>query len=253
MRLNRISAGLAGVLLLSGCTCKGTNPADPYESFNRKVYQFNSRFDKIVLKPPALLYTKIIPARVRKGINNFYNNLDLIPTVGNDLLQAQGKWAIRDSWRFIINSSLGFGGVLDVAQTFGLPPHSNDLGITLAKWGDKKSPYLVLPLLGPSTIRDGAGWLFQFALYSPYVYINNDAAVYSLLAVRLVDLRSQMFDAERLMDQALDKYAFMRDAYLQHRNYLISGGEQDNGSLYVDDEQAMDKAKIEAGQDYVDE
>ncbi|MBN9229776.1 MAG: ABC transporter [Legionella sp. 40-6] len=253
MRLNRISAGLAGVLLFSGCTCKGTNPADPYESFNRKVYQFNSRFDKIVLKPPALMYTKIIPARVRKGINNFYNNLDLIPTVGNDLLQAQGKWAIRDSWRFIINSSLGFGGVLDVAQTFGLPPHSNDLGITLAKWGDKKSPYLVLPLLGPSTIRDGAGWLFQFALYSPYVYINNDAAVYSLLAVRLVDLRSQMFDAERLMDQALDKYAFMRDAYLQHRNYLISGGEQDNGSLYVDDEHAMDKAKSEAGQDYVDE
>jgi phospholipid-binding lipoprotein MlaA len=254
MRLNLISLSLAGSLALTGCVCKGTNPADPYESFNRKVYKFNSRFDKIFLKPPAKLYQKVIPGVVRKGINNFYNNLDLVPTVGNDLLQAQGKWAIRDTWRLIINSSLGVGGIFDVAQTFGLPPHSNDLGLTLAKWGDKNSPYLVLPFLGPSTIRDGAGWLFQFALYSPYVYLHDDALIYSLLAVRYVDLRAQMFDAERLMDEALDKYAFMRDAYLQHRNYLISGGEQDNGSLYVDDEKAdAQAAAANVGNDYVDE
>ena len=194
-----------------------------------------------------------MPAPVRKSVNNFYNNLDLIPTVGNDLLQAKGKWAIRDSWRFIINSSLGVGGLFDVAKTFGLPPHSNDLGLTLAKWGDKNSPYLVIPLLGPSTLRDGAGWLFQFALYSPYVYIHNDTVVYSLLALRYVDLRSQLLDTDRIMDEALDKYSFMRDAYLQYRNNLIADNQADTGTLYVDDKKADQKVVAEIGSDYVDE
>lgn len=126
-------------------------------------------------------------------------------------------------------------GLFDVAKTFGLPPHSNDLGLTLAKWGDKNSPYLVIPFLGPSTLRDGAGWLFQFALYSPYVYINDDTVVYSLLALRYIDLRSQLFDTDRIMDEAFDKYAFMRDAYLQYRNHLITGTEPDNGALYSAD------------------
>lgn len=253
MRLNLLSISLAGSLALAGCASKGTNPADPYESFNRRVYKFNTAFDNVFLKPPAKVYRKVLPGFVRKGVNNFYNNLDLIPTVGNDILQAQGKWAIRDTWRFVINSTLGIGGVLDVAQTFGLQPHSNDLGLTLAKWGDKNSPYLVLPFLGPSTIRDGAGWLFQFALYSPYVYINDDAVVYSLLALRYVDLRAQLLDTERLMDEALDKYSFMRDAYLQHRNYLIAGAEQDNGALYIDDKKADKTAANAVGSDYVDE
>lgn len=252
MRLISIIISATTSLVLTSCACKGKDPRDPFEPFNRKVYQFNTALDNVFLKPPAKLYRAIIPAPVRKSINNFYSNLDLIPTVGNDLLQAQGKWAIKDSWRFIINSSLGIGGLFDVAQTFGLPPHSNDLGLTLAKWGDKNSPYLVLPLLGPSTLRDGAGWLFQFALYSPYVYINNDAVVYSLLALRTVDLRSQLLDTERIMDEALDKYTFMRDAYLQHRNYIISGAQQDNGTLYVDDAKA-DQAAAAAGNDYVDE
>lgn len=249
MRFNKVVASVLGSALLTGCAVKGANPVDPYERFNRKVHQFNTVFDKILLKPAAKVYTFIVPYRIRQGVNNAYNNLDLIPTVGNDLLQAEGKWAIKDTWRFIINSSLGVGGVLDVAQTFGLPPHSNDLGLTLAKWGDKKSPYIVIPFLGPSTIRDGSGWLFQFALYSPYAYIQNDALVYSLIGLRYVDLRAQFLESERLMDEALDKYAFIRDAYLQHRNYLIAGAEQDNGSLYIDDA----KAEQAAGADYVDD
>lgn len=235
MRLQVLGLGLSGSIFLLGCAHHATNPQDPFEPFNRKVYKFNDTFDRALFKPTAKVYKAMIPAPIRKSVNNFYNNLDLIPTVGNDILQAEGKWAIRDTWRLVINSTLGIGGILDVAQKFGLQPHSNDLGLTLAKWGDKKSPYLVLPLLGPSTLRDGAGWLFQFALYSPYVYINNDAAVYSLLALRFVDLRAQLLDAEPLMNEALDKYAFMRDAYLQHRNYLITGQEQDNGSLYIEE------------------
>lgn len=260
MRLNIAFAGLVSTLALTGCAHKGTNPVDPYEPINRKIYSFNMAVDAVLIKPPAKLYVAIIPGPVRKSINNAYNNLDLIPTVANDLLQAEGKWAIKDSWRFFINTTLGVGGLFDVANTFGLPPHSNDLGLTLAKWGDKNSPYIVIPLLGPSTIRDGSGWLFQFALYSPYVYLRNDALIYSLLGVRLIDLRSQVFDAERLMDEALDKYSFMRDAYLQHRNYLIAGTEQDNGSLFVDDSKAMTQgvgavkaAPNQGGIDYVDE
>ncbi len=257
MRLNIVFASMVGALLLSGCAHKDANPIDPFEPFNRKVHRFNMAIDSVILKPPAKIYVAVVPGRVRKSVNNFYNNLDLIPSVANDLLQAEGKWAIKDTWRFFINSTLGVGGLFDVASTFGLPPHSNDLGLTFAKWGDKNSPYLVIPFLGPSTIRDGAGWLFQFALYSPYVYINDDAVVYGLLGLRYIDLRSQLFDAERLMDQAIDPYAFVRDAYLQHRNYLIAGTEEDNGALFVDDTQAVVEGEIksnsEAGSDYVDE
>jgi phospholipid-binding lipoprotein MlaA len=253
MRLILMNLCMASSLFVTGCVTKGTNPADPYEPLNRKIYKFNNAFDKIFLKPPAKLYRAILPSPIRKGVNNFYNNLDLIPTVGNDLLQAKGKWAIRDTWRFLINSTLGIGGILDPAQKFGLQPHSNDLGLTLAKWGDKNSPYLVLPFLGPSTIRDGAGWLFQFSMFSPYVYMRDDTLIYSLLVLRYVDLRSQMLDTERLMDEALDKYSFMRDAYLQHRNYLISGVEQDNGALYVEDTKAEKAAATTASSDYVEE
>lgn len=117
--------------------------------------------------------------------------------------------------------------------------------LNLSKMGVIKN-HLQFSLLRPKYNSWWFGWLFQFALYSPYVYIDNDAVVYGLLALRYVDLRSQMFDAERLMDQAIDKYAFMRDAYLQHRNYLISGGEQDNGALYVEDEAAEQKQRLKS-------
>ena len=136
MRLHPLLACILLSSLTTACH-KGTNPVDPWEPFNRKVYAFNMAVDSAIIKPPAKLYKAVIPARVRKGINNAYNNLDMIPTVGNDLLQAQGKWAIKDTWRFIINSSLGVAGFFDVAATFSLPPHSNDLGLTLAKWGIK--------------------------------------------------------------------------------------------------------------------
>jgi phospholipid-binding lipoprotein MlaA len=264
MRLFFFVAGMVGTLILTGCAHKGTNPIDPYEHFNRKVHNFNMAFDATILKPPAKLYRTVVPGAVRKGVSNAYSNLDMLPTIANDILQAEGKWAIRDSWRLVINSTLGVAGIFDVAAKFGLPPHYNDLGITLAKWGDKKSPYLVLPFIGPSTIRDGTGWLFQFALWTPYFYIDDDAVVFSLIALRYIDLRSQFFETEPLLNQALDKYTFIRDAYLQHRSYLIAGTEQDSGELFIEDANA-DKSAAAAesdnstakngnlGSDYVDE
>jgi phospholipid-binding lipoprotein MlaA len=256
MRLIALFASMATTLALTSCATQGTNPSDPFEDFNRKVYKFNSAVDATMLKPTAKLYRAILPPFIRKGVNNFFNNLDMIPSVANDILQAEGKWLIKDTWRFAINSTLGIGGLLDVAEKFSLPAHYNDLGLTLAKWGDKKSPYLVIPLLGPSTLRDGAGMLFQFALWSPYVYIDYDPLAYGLAGLRYIDLRTQLLDSERVMDQALDKYSFMRDAYLQHRTYLIAGSNEDNGSLYIEEKSnAPDTVQHinELPSDYVDE
>ncbi|MFI4962382.1 MAG: MlaA family lipoprotein, partial [Legionellales bacterium] len=130
MRLNPFYAGILSSFMMVGCAHKGANPIDPFEPFNRKVHAFNTTIDGMLLKPSAKFYVAVVPGKVRKAINNAYNNLDLVPSVANDLLQAQGKWAIKDTWRFLINSTLGLAGFLDVAQTFGLPPHSNDLGLT---------------------------------------------------------------------------------------------------------------------------
>lgn len=235
MRLNTI-ASIASCVLLSACVSKGANPDDPYESLNRRFHGLNMVFDAYVLKPPAKIYKAAIPSLVRAGINNAYNNVNLLPTVANDLLQAEWNYAIKDTWRFIANSTIGVAGIFDPASTFNLPLHSNDMGLTFAKWGDKKSPYLVIPLLGPSTFRDGMGMIFDYALFTPYPYIHSNAVLYSLLGVRYVDLRSQMLETDRLIAESLDKYAFIRDAYLQHRNYLINGEQQDNGALYVGDE-----------------
>jgi phospholipid-binding lipoprotein MlaA len=235
MRYSKISIFVLNTLLLSACV-KGPNPNDPYESSNRAVYQFNDSVDKAILKPPAKLYKAITPNFVRAGINNAYRNINMLPTVANDILQADWNNTIKDSWRFIINSTMGIGGIFDPASRCSLPEHSNDLGLTFAKWGDKNSPYVMIPFLGPSTIRDGMGLLFD-TLFLPYFYIPQDGVIYGILALRYVDLRAQMLDTEKLMDGSLDRYAFMRDAYLQNRNYLITGEKKDTSqSLYVDDD-----------------
>ncbi len=236
MRLITTFAAMAGGLLLSACVTKGTNPDDPFEPINRKIHKFNMGFDSYLLKPPAKLYKKFIPSPVRAGINNAYNNVNMLPTVANDLLQAEWNYAIKDTWRFIANSTIGVAGIFDPASTFSLPLHSNDMGLTFAKWGDKKSPYFVLPLLGPTTFRDGMGMMFDYALFTPYPYIHSNYVLYGLLGLRYVDLRSQMLETDRIIAESLDKYAFIRDAYLQHRNFLINGEQQDTGELYVGDE-----------------
>lgn len=238
MRLRFSALLVVSTLLLSACANKGTRPDDPYESVNRSIFKFNTKLDALFLKPPAQLYDKITPAAVRSGINNAYMNINMMPTVANDLLQGEWTYAIKDTWRFIINSTIGIAGIFDpAANTCQLPPHSNDLGLTFAKWGDKNSPFIMLPLLGPSTIRDGMGLLFNYTLFTPYPYLQQDAVIFSILGFRYVDLRAQMLDTDKLMAESLDPYAFLRDAYLQNRNYLITGKQEDSsGMLYVDDE-----------------
>ena len=223
-------------ILLSACMPRGPNPDDPYESINRRIYKFNRGLDQVLLKPPAKVYKAITPAPIRAGINNVYRNINLLPSIANDLLQADWRHTLQDTWRLIINTSIGIGGIFDPASTCQLPAHSNDLGLTFAKWGDKKSPYIIIPFLGPSTIRDGMGLLFDYTLFSPYPYIPNDDVIYGVLGLRYIDLRAQMLDTEKLMSDSLDEYSFMRDAYLQNRNYLITGTQATPDSVYVDDD-----------------
>lgn len=237
-RLSLITTGL----LLSACMHKGPNPIDPYESYNRKVHNFNMAFDATFLRPPARLYKAVVPARIRMGITNAFMNIDMIPTVANDILQADWRYTIKDSWRFFINSTFGIAGLIDVATTFGLPPHSNDLGLTFAKWGDKSSPYFVIPFLGPSTIRDASGLLFEYPILTPYSYFIVAEISYGLVGLRYLDVRSQLLEAEKLMHEALDPYIFIRDAYIQNRNFRINGlqpgnnaNTSDAGSLYVEE------------------
>lgn len=239
MRLIFTLTALASSLMLMSCIHKGANPDDPYEPINRKIHNFNMAFDATFLRPPAKLYKAILPSPIRASINNFYNNIYMIPTVANDLLQGEVRYAIKDTGRFVINSTLGLGGLIDVATPNNYPMRVTDLGITFAKWGDKHSPYIVIPFIGPSTIRDGMGILLEYPLLTPYPYIKDDALLYGLIGLRYIDLRSQFLDTDRLIAESLDKYTFIRDAYLQHRQFLITGEQiqsvSDNAEgLYVD-------------------
>ena len=236
MRIVSLGWLMTQLLLLCSCMTPSPNAQDPFEAINRPIDRFNRAFDATMIRPIAATYDAITPSVVRAGITNFYRNINLAPTIANDLLQADWMQALKDTWRLIINSSIGIGGLMDPASQCQLPPHSNDLGLTLAKWCNRESPYIIIPFLGPSTIRDGMGLLFDYSLFTPYPYLNQANVVYGLLAVRYVDLRAQLFDLEPLMRQSLDSYAFMRDAYLQNRHYLITGQQPPSANdLYVED------------------
>jgi phospholipid-binding lipoprotein MlaA len=232
---------IVSFFLLAACASKGSNPVDPYESTNREIHKFNMAFDATMLKPPARVYQAVLPLAIRTGIGNAFNNVLMPSIIINDFLQAEWVYVIKDSWRFLINSTVGFAGFLDVADKgFCLPPHYNDLGITFARWGAKNSAYLVIPLIGPSTIRDGIALPINY-LFTPYPYLTG-GVLFVVAPVRYVDLRSQLLETDPLINQSIDKYTFIRDAYLQHRSFLITGEKQDteDGAGYVNEEEVTD-------------
>ena len=210
-----------------GDTARTVNPDDPYEPFNRVMYNFNDFMDRALLKPVATLYNKVMPIPLRKGISNIFNNLDTIPTVANDVLQTNFYQAVSDSWRFGINSTVGLAGFFDLAEDMGLERNSEDLGLTFAQWGWKNSNYLVLPFLGPSSVRDALAWPinYEFLTIYPYVYPIRDR--YILYGFGVVSKRAELLRFQNVMEQAsLDRYVFMRDAYLQNRSYKIERNKQ---------------------------
>lgn len=233
-KLNTFFLSLLLAILVSGCA---TTNKDPLEGVNRGVYKFNDVADKIVLKPVATAYKTVTPTPIRKGFNNFFNNLGAITTVINDLLQLKFANAFTDAGRFVINTTFGLAGFIDVASMDNIPNHKEDFGQTLGYWGVGNGAYLVIPLLGPSTLRDATGFAIDRMTSDPITYTHNIGEVRlhnQLRTAQLVDARTQLLDAGDLVDNAsLDPYSFMRDAYLQSRANLVADGAA--GSNSTDD------------------
>jgi phospholipid-binding lipoprotein MlaA len=207
---------------------KHKEPADPYSGYNHWMFGINESLDKHVAKPLAKLYVKIMPAPLSKMFNNFFSNIDNVTTVANDILQANFYQATSDGWRLLINSTVGVGGLFDVASKVGLRANYEDFGLTLASWGWTKSDYFILPVLGPSTVRDALSKIVNYRL-SPFPYVGTTAQEYGLYAWYLLNERVQFMEFQGVYNNAaIDPYVFMRDAYIQRRNYLIKRNKELN-------------------------
>jgi phospholipid-binding lipoprotein MlaA len=201
------------------------SPRDPWERVNRTTYKFNDALDKAIVKPVAKGYAKVTPQPVRTGVTNFFDNLETPITMVNDLLQWQVKAFFNDSARLVLNTTLGIGGLLDPATRAGLDKNDRDFGQTLGIWGIKSGPYVVLPVLGPSDVRDAIGrGADDFA--NPRHYLSNSWVQWGMWGLRGIDHRSRLLYADTIVQQAYDPYAFIRKAYLQHRDFKVSGGQQ---------------------------
>ena len=215
MRVDGIKVVLVGFLLasmLGGCAT--TNNKDPLEGLNRGIYKFNDTVDKAAVKPIAGAYKAVLPGPIRTGVNNFFTNLGTVVTMINNLLQFKFDAAMTDAGRFVINSTVGIGGLFDVASMDSVPQHNEDFGQTMAYWGWENSTYLVLPFLGPSTLRDTGGLIVDSAFFDPIYYVDDVRGRNQLLLTKFIDKRSTFLPASDLVDEAaLDPYAFMRDAY----------------------------------------
>ena len=212
------------VSLMAGCaTGPDANPRDPLEPFNRGVYQFNDAVDTAVLKPVATAYQKVTPSPVRTGVSNFFGNLGDLWSSVNAGLQLRPREATENLMRFSVNTVFGIAGVLDIASEMGIPRTRLDFGQTMGRWGAPSGPYLVLPLLGPSSVRDGTGLVVD-VIGDPVSSVDHVPSRNSLMALRVVDTRAGLLRAGTLLDEAaLDKYSFMRDFYLNRRQNQIDG------------------------------
>jgi phospholipid-binding lipoprotein MlaA len=221
----RLWLALCLLAALAGCaTGPEADPRDPLEPWNRTVYGFNDKVDQVVARPVATAYRRVVPGEIRDRVRNFFANL-ADPFIGvNSFLQGKVEDGITDWARFVFNSTFGIFGIHDVASEMGLEKHNEDFGQTFGRWGAGTGPYLVLPFLGSSNLRDGIGTVVD--IYTdPLNYVEPERVQYSLWALRLTQTRADLLDASRILEQAsLDKYTFQRDAYLQRRRSLIYDG-----------------------------
>lgn len=216
---------LAATLALAAATASAQTVSDPLEGFNRGVQKFNDGVDEAVLKPVAEGYRQVVPSFVRSGVSNFFGNLGDAWSAVNHLLQGKPGDALDMTLRVAVNTTFGLGGLLDVAGEAGLERRSEDFGQTLGVWGLPAGPYLVLPLLGPSSLRDAAGRPLDMAA-TALSRVTDDSALRSGGTVlSVVDTRASLLGASRLLDDiALDRYTFLRDAYLARRHNLVWDG-----------------------------
>jgi phospholipid-binding lipoprotein MlaA len=215
---------LLAVAVLSGCAT-AKNPKDPIEPFNRGVYQFNETVDRYALKPVAQGYRAVVPPPVRGGVTNVFGNFRDVTSAINNLLQLKVGTALSDVARVAVNSTIGILGVFDVAGHIGLDKHDEDFGQTLGWWGVPDGPYLVLPIFGPSTVRDSVGLVGDYFTDPQFFLIEESPYTWIALGTRIVNFRANLLEAERIFNQAaIDRYAFLRDAYLQRRRNQIYDG-----------------------------
>lgn len=228
----RLVLGLILLAMLQACaTVSHPDPADPWEGMNRDILSFNDQVDKFVLKPVAKGYQWITPEFVDTGISNFFSNLKDIGVSVNGFLQAKPKQGGMDTARFLVNSTAGIGGFIDVATMIDLPKHEEDFAQTLAVWGVPRGPYVVIPLLGPSSVRGVGGYIGDTALHPlTYTLFFGSTALSTglsvgLRTVEIIDVRADFLGAEAVASEAaVDRYIFFRSAYMQRRDYLISDG-----------------------------
>ncbi|EON18506.1 hypothetical protein ASL20_21650 [Cupriavidus necator] len=240
-------AAVAAAAVLAGCATGPTaNPKDPLEPFNREVSKINEDFDKGILRPVAQVYADYMPTPVQRAVENFFSNVSDVYSAANNLLQGKPTRAAEDTMRVAMNTVLGIGGLIDIATPAGLPKYKEDFGQTLGVWGVPPGPYLVLPLFGPSTVRDTGGMLVDRS-FDPSAYLYPVSLRNSLTGVRIVAGRAQLLGASNLLEQAaLDKYSFLRDSYLQRRQYLVYDGNPPDGDEDADSAPETPTARPEA-------
>lgn len=244
--LIRAAAGAMLIALLTGCatTTMGT-PGDPLERVNRATHRFNDAIDRNVLRPVATGYRNHVPQLIRNGIDNVLEHLAFPTTIVNDFLQLKVKDGLIDLGRFTVNSTLGLAGILDPASAFGIPRNDEDFGQTLGRWGVPSGPYLVLPLLGPSTARDAPS-----IVADGYTDIRtrahlNDTEQWSLGVLSMVNRRAELLPFDPSFDAAYDRYAFIRNAWLQRREYQVRDGDVEDDIPLEELEELEDPAEIE--------
>ena len=220
----RTFAVVSAALLFAGCAATPSR-VDPFEPFNRAMFSVHEVVDGNVVKPIAEGYVKYVPELLRTGVANFFGNIDDLFIGINNMLEGNGNRAGDDFGRVVLNTTFGLGGIFDLASMMGIEKHNQDFGITFGKWGIEPGPYLFIPLLGPTTVRDGTGTLIRYYL-GPITYIVNDVPVRNILyGVGYLNVRAQALETEKLVDTAaLDRYRFIRNAYLRARQAQIYEG-----------------------------
>lgn len=227
----RFRLALVTVLFFSLSACatptgnRSPNPHDPWEGFNRSMFSFNEGLDRALIKPVAKGYEAIVPTPINTIITNFFNNIDDLMIAVNNLLQGKIRDSMSDLGRVALNSTLGIGGLIDVATGMTLEKHEEDFGQTFARWGFGEGAYVVLPVFGSRTVRDSFGLAADLPV-DPVSWVHPDVWSLSLIGLRQIDARADLFSAEKVVEAgAIDKYSYLRDAYLQRRQYLIYDGQ----------------------------
>ncbi len=209
-------------------------PSDPWEPLNRRIHNFNQGVDKVSFKPLAKGYQRVLPETMQRGVNNFSKNLLGPLFIINNFLQGKFRRGFSETGRFLANSTWGILGLVDVGADLGMEPYREGFGQTLAVWGVPDGPYVVVPILGPRTLR-GAVTIPLFFLADPLHYVDDDTLRWSIYAVRAVDLRANLFTAEALIEDSFDRYLTIRESYLQHQQFLIYDGDPPEDDDFYDD------------------